>query len=47
MTDHVEIDPSGNILTLAAQGCRHRFHAVWLRDNALDPESRSPAMDRG
>ncbi|MGI9389173.1 MAG: 2-trimethylaminoethylphosphonate dioxygenase [Boseongicola sp.] len=27
---------------MASQGRRHRFHAVWLRDNALDPETRSP-----
>jgi gamma-butyrobetaine dioxygenase len=23
-----------------ADGARHRFHAIWLRDNALDPETR-------
>ena len=42
MPDHVEIDAGGEILTLAAQGRRHRFHAIWLRDNSLDPETRSP-----
>ena len=40
--DHLEIDASGEVLTLAAHGRRQRFHAIWLRDNALDPETRSP-----
>ena len=25
-----------------ADGTSARFHALWLRDNALDPETRSP-----
>lgn len=25
-----------------ADGTRSRFHAIWLRDNALDPETRAP-----
>ena len=25
-----------------ADGTSARFHAIWLRDNALDPETRSP-----
>ena len=25
-----------------ADGIRARFHAIWLRDNALDPETRAP-----
>ncbi len=41
MNHHVEIDPAGNFLTLTARGRSHRFHAIWLRDNALDPETRS------
>ena len=42
MAHHVEVDTGGDFLTLIAQGQRHRFHAIWLRDNALDPETRSP-----
>ncbi|KUJ73797.1 gamma-butyrobetaine dioxygenase [Ruegeria marisrubri] len=34
-------DPS--VVTLDfANGTRARFHAIWLRDNALDPETRDP-----
>ncbi|MEX0365382.1 MAG: gamma-butyrobetaine dioxygenase [Ruegeria sp.] len=34
-------DPS--VVTLDfADGTRTRFHAIWLRDNALDPETRAP-----
>lgn len=43
MTHSVSIDPSGAFLTLTAEdGWSGRFHAVWLRDNALDPETRNP-----
>ena len=31
--DHLSVDFAG--------GQSHRFHAVWLRDNALDPETRA------
>lgn len=37
------VDPSGSYLTLTGPGAGPlRFHAVWLRDNALDPETRAP-----
>ena len=36
-------DTSGKFLTLNfADGSQSRFHAIWLRDNALDPETRAP-----
>ena len=35
MTD-VNVDPSGTFLTLESG----RFHAIWLRDNAADPQTR-------
>lgn len=38
----VTIDPSGDYLTLQTGNARHRFHAIWLRDNARDPETRAP-----
>ena len=34
----VSVDPSGSFLTLGSR----RFHAIWLRDNASDPETRDP-----
>jgi [2-(trimethylamino)ethyl]phosphonate dioxygenase len=37
----VTIDPSGNYLTLESNSGVKRFHAIWLRDNAPDPETRS------
>lgn len=43
MPRSVTADASGRFLTVQfADGCSHRFHAVWLRDNALDPETRAP-----
>lgn len=40
----VETIEAGEALRLRWQdGAEARFHAVWLRDNALDPETRSPA----
>ena len=39
---NVTIDPSGDYLTLQTANARHRFHAIWLRDNARDPETRAP-----
>lgn len=38
-TPSLSIDPQGRHLALDGA----RFHAVWLRDNALDPDTRSPA----
>ncbi len=42
MSNNVEVDPGGAFLTLNTGGALHRFHAIWLRDNALDPDTRSP-----
>jgi [2-(trimethylamino)ethyl]phosphonate dioxygenase len=38
----VTIDPSGEFLTLKTPTAAHRFHAIWLRDNANDPDTRAP-----
>lgn len=38
----VAVDPSGKYLTLNSGSSTRRFHAVWLRDNATDPETRAP-----
>jgi len=38
----VSIQKNGNFLTLTVDGTKHRFHAVWLRDNAWDAETRAP-----
>ncbi|MBF9060362.1 gamma-butyrobetaine dioxygenase [Rhodobacterales bacterium HKCCSP123] len=38
----VTVDPSGSVLTLDTANGRHRFHAIWLRDNAQDAETRAP-----
>lgn len=38
---HVTIDPSGRYLTLTTD-VERRYHAVWLRDNAPDAETRAP-----
>ncbi len=40
-----EINPQGDVLSLMFAGespARLRFHAIWLRDNARDPATRSP-----
>ena len=37
----VHIDDSGRQLTIDTGGARHRFHAIWLRDNAPDPGTRA------
>ncbi|MGR3759402.1 2-trimethylaminoethylphosphonate dioxygenase [Roseobacteraceae bacterium NS-SX3] len=43
MPRSVTADPSGRYLTVTfGDGASSRFHAVWLRDNALDPETRDP-----
>ncbi|AKI00065.1 putative taurine catabolism dioxygenase [Hoeflea sp. IMCC20628] len=40
--DHVELSDDGQIVTLISDaGARTRFHAIWLRDNAWDAETRS------
>ncbi|ASP32453.1 TauD/TfdA family dioxygenase [Labrenzia sp. VG12] len=38
----VSIHEDGKYLVLNTASGSHRFHAVWLRDNAVDPETRSP-----
>ncbi|MHA6325891.1 2-trimethylaminoethylphosphonate dioxygenase [Roseivivax sp. CAU 1753] len=38
----VTIDPSGAFLTVTTATTAHRFHAIWLRDNAADPATRDP-----
>lgn len=38
----ITIDPSGEFLTLGTTASTHRFHAIWLRDNASDPQTRAP-----
>ncbi|WP_299284865.1 TauD/TfdA family dioxygenase [uncultured Tateyamaria sp.] len=37
----VNVDPSGDHLTLNTANSAHRFHAIWLRDNAGDAETRA------
>ena len=36
------LDATGEVLTLALPGGPTRFHAIWLRDNAPDEETRAP-----
>ncbi|MBI1386627.1 MAG: DUF971 domain-containing protein [Rhizobiales bacterium] len=38
----VSVEPSGNVLRLETAAGLHRFHAIWLRDNAQDAETRAP-----
>ncbi len=38
----VTVDLSGEHLTLVTSNSSRRFHAIWLRDNAGDPETRAP-----
>jgi gamma-butyrobetaine dioxygenase len=39
----ITIDDAGDILRLCQPGLPDlRFHAIWLRDNALDPQTRDP-----
>ncbi|MEP1330608.1 TauD/TfdA family dioxygenase [Pseudophaeobacter sp.] len=38
----VSLSPNGDFLTLDLKGQPRRFHAIWLRDNAQDPETRAP-----
>jgi gamma-butyrobetaine dioxygenase len=42
MVETVAVSATGDFLTVQyANGAQHRFHAIWLRDNALDPDTRS------
>ena len=38
----VTIDPSGKYLSLTSSSGHRRFHAIWLRDNASDHQTRAP-----
>ena len=38
----VNVDPSGTFLTFETANNSQRFHAIWLRDNAQDAETRAP-----
>ena len=42
MMSSVAVDPSGTFLTLDTASGPRRFHAIWLRDNAHDNETRDP-----
>ncbi|MEY8097228.1 TauD/TfdA family dioxygenase [Falsihalocynthiibacter sp. S25ZX9] len=37
----VSVDPFGTFLKLETATGTYRFHAIWLRDNATDPETRA------
>lgn len=37
----VSVDPSGAHLTLELSSGSHRYHAIWLRDNAQDEDTRA------
>ncbi len=37
----VLLEESGNYITVSTDSDRYRFHAIWLRDNAPDAETRS------
>ncbi|MCV0426904.1 MAG: TauD/TfdA family dioxygenase [Roseibium sp.] len=38
----VAVSDAGDFLALKDDQKQHRFHAIWLRDNATDAETRSP-----
>ncbi len=38
----VDILDDGRAVTLESEGVRARFHAIWLRDNAWDEQTRAP-----
>ena len=41
MAETVTVSATGDHLTIRfLDGAQHRFHAVWLRDNSLDPAAR-------
>lgn len=37
----ISVDATGEYLTLTTPTSTHRFHAIWLRDNAADPGTRA------
>ncbi len=41
ITPKVSIGPQGQFLTLTTAGRSARFHAIWLRDNAWDEDTRA------
>lgn len=42
MSDVVRIDGDGEVLHLETEAGTCRFHAIWLRDNAQDADTRDP-----
>ena len=36
-----KLDQDGSVLTLHTDNVDLRFHAIWLRDNAPDPQTRA------
>ena len=41
---HVEPIEEGRAIALTdTAGTTRRFHSIWLRDNALDPDTRAPS----
>ncbi|WP_300517446.1 TauD/TfdA family dioxygenase [Aliiroseovarius sp.] len=42
----VSITPAGDVLTLCGPSGPTRFHAIWLRDNALDADTRDPGNNQ-
>ena len=38
----IQLDPNGQVLTLSTPNGPLRFHAMWLRDNAWDTDTRAP-----
>lgn len=38
----ITIAPKGTVISLTVDGNTARYHAMWLRDNALDKDTRSP-----
>ncbi len=41
-TPNVSVESNGAILRVHTGDANHRFHAIWLRDNALDAATRAP-----
>ncbi len=46
MWSDISIEEDGTVLRLSGSNQSLRFHAIWLRDNALDPETRDPGNDQ-
>ena len=42
LLDVAILDDGAALKLVWPDGTTHRFHAIWLRDNALDPETRDP-----